>query len=210
MGKLIDLTNKRYGRLLVIKRVDIKPRKGRSKTTGWLCVCDCKKEKSLSTHSLTSGAVRSCGCYRRDNATKLATTHGNSGHKLNSIWRGMKNRCYNKNYHGYHRYGLRGIEVCEEWLKSYKVFHGWAILNNYEEGKELDRINNDGGYSPNTCRFVNRTENIRNSTASKLTIDDACEIRRRLKNGCSCKDIAKDYPVGASAISCIKNNRVWK
>lgn len=80
--------------------------------------------------------------------------------KLYYVWRGMRNRCYNKEHPSYHNYGGRGITVCEEWLYNSKRFCEWSILNGYKEGLHLDRIENDKGYSEENCCFVEPCENV--------------------------------------------------
>jgi len=74
----------------------------------------------------------------------------------------MKNRCNNANHPYYKAYGGRGIAICEEWSKSFLCFEKWALANGYEESLELDRRDNDKGYSPTNCRFVTHKENCNN------------------------------------------------
>lgn len=89
-------------------------------------------------------------------------THGLSGHPLYVIWKTMKARCYYKSRPSYHRYGGRGIAVCDEWREDAKAFIDWATENGWEQGKQLDRIDNDSNYSPDNCRFVSARENCAN------------------------------------------------
>lgn len=86
---------------------------------------------------------------------------------LKVLWYRIKDRCYNENSKSYHRYGGRGICVCEEWLHDSSAFARWAIENGYEKGLEIDRIDNDKGYSPENCRWVTKKENTRNTRRNK-------------------------------------------
>ena len=88
--------------------------------------------------------------------------HGFSSHPLYSIWYGVKQRCYYKNTSYYKNYGGRGIEICGDWLNHPNIFIGWALSNGWEKGLHIDRIDNDGNYSPNNCRFVNRQASMCN------------------------------------------------
>lgn len=88
--------------------------------------------------------------------------HGLSQHPLYSVWHAMLRRCYNKDAPGYYRYGGRGITVCEEWKSSLPTFHAWSMANGWQRGLSLDRIDNDGPYSPTNCRFVDRVTQARN------------------------------------------------
>ena len=89
--------------------------------------------------------------------------HGFSGMKLHDVWRTMIKRCENSNHIGYKYYGGRGIMVCSEWRKDFIPFYNWAIANGYEKGLTIDRINNNGNYEPNNCRFVTYKVQNRNS-----------------------------------------------
>ena len=89
-------------------------------------------------------------------------THGLTCHKVYTVWCCLKSRCYNKNEKSYHDYGGRGIEVCKEWIKDFKSFYDWSMSNEWEEGLQIDRIDNDKGYEPSNCRFVSQLFNANN------------------------------------------------
>lgn len=93
---------------------------------------------------------------------KKRELHGMSRHPLHNVWTLMKARCYKTYSNSYHNYGAKGITVCEEWVNSSKDFFTWALSNGYQDGLELDRIDNLMGYSPSNCRFVSRRDNCLN------------------------------------------------
>ena len=128
MGKSIDLTGKRFGRLIVIRQIGVDKRR-REKT--WLCQCDCGNTKETKTSYLTSGDTSSCGCYRRECELKnlekcrgiVQKKHGRSNTRIYQIWADMKDRCNNRNNKAFKNYGGRGIKVCEEWEKDFMTFY---------------------------------------------------------------------------------------
>lgn len=147
MGVYLDLTNKRFGRLVAIER-DIT-----SKRTKWVCKCDCGNTKSISLTHLRSGATISCGCYHKEVNSNIQTEHGMTKTSIHNRWKAIKQRCLNEKCNSYKNYGERGISVCNEWL-DFKKFYEWSINNGYKEEYQLDRIDNDKGYEPANCRWV--------------------------------------------------------
>ena len=125
------------------------------------------KFKACISH-IKSKNTKSCGCYNKRITGELNKTHGLGYTRLYRIWVNMKDRVFNTNSDRYKYYGDRGITICEEWL-DVQNFYDWAMSNGYEENKGLsiDRIDNDGGYSPENCRWVTRTIQSRNKRIQK-------------------------------------------
>jgi hypothetical protein len=148
----------KYERLAVLERVK---KEGQSNAY-CRCLCDCGIEKIVRETHLKSGAIKSCGCLSREIASKNNSTHGERKTRLYSIWTNMKSRCYVESYTGFHKWGGRGIAVCDEWRNSYGTFRTWALLNGYNDNLTLDRIDNNGDYAPENCRWVSMKQQNRN------------------------------------------------
>lgn len=124
------------------------------------CLCDCGRITIKKLVALTTGGTTSCGCLMRKE--KPYHRIGLHKHPLHHIWTNMKQRCYNERHIAYHRYGGRGISICEEWLNDFKKFYDWAIENNWHSELQIDRIDNDLGYSPENCRMATPRLNSNN------------------------------------------------
>lgn len=151
--KYKDLQGQAFGKLTALYKLHNYHKKG----THWLCACDCGSLKEVRRQDLKRGYVKSCGCYR-----KKYHSEPKQQSKLYRLWQGMKTRCYNENCHNYKDYGARGIRICDTWLNDFKAFHDWAIDNDYREGLQIDRIDNDRNYEPDNCHFVTSKINSNN------------------------------------------------
>jgi len=169
MGKIIDLTGQRFGRLEVIER---HPGGGHKQHVMWRCICDCGKQTTVNGYSLRSGATTSCGCYGREQASETNKKHGGSRReRLYRVWCSMRNRCENPYDKNYEYYGGRGIKVCAEWA-DYAAFREWALSNGYNPDAPhgqctLDRIDVNRGYCPDNCRWVDMKAQANNRRPRK-------------------------------------------
>lgn len=160
-----DLTGQRFGRLVVL-------REGCSKNgiIKWVCRCDCGNEKEILAGSLRNGATKSCGCLIREisseRSKKRFTTHGMRKSKEYTSWSNMKARCYNPKDISYKNYGARGITVCDAWLHDFEKFY--RDLGPCPEGYSLDRIDVNGNYCPENCKWSNITEQGRNKRNNRM------------------------------------------
>lgn len=129
--------------------------------------CICGEIGWFLLERLRNGDTQSCGCLKREATSERFKTHGLSRHPLYFVWQEMRKRCFDEKCDSYHNYGGRGITVCDEWADDFLVFYDWCVANGYEEGKSLDRENNDGNYEPNNCRFANRDTQSRNRRTNR-------------------------------------------
>ena len=136
--------------------------------------------------------------------------HGGKGTRLYNIWNNMKQRILNPKNKDYKNYGGRGITICYEWLE-FIPFRDWAMNNGYADNLEIDRINNNLGYSPENCQWITQKENMRKQSQVKLTQEIANEIRYLYNtNKYTQPKLAKKYNVTRQLINSIINNKSWK
>ena len=129
--------------------------------------------------------------------------HGQAGTKLYKRWADMRHRCNNPNHKCYKDYGARGIKVCTEWNASFVAFYEWAQANGYDESLTLDRIDNDGNYEPNNCRWISMTEQCNNRRSSRyleyqgktMTISQWAEYRG-IADGVLRNRLKLNWPIG--------------
>ena len=129
----------------------------------------CGNEFRTQTSLVKNGNTMSCGCYHIKRVREGKTKHGLSNTRLNRIWSSIKDRTLNSKQKQYNDYGGRGISICDEWKNDFLSFYNWAMTNGYEENKGLsiDRIDNDGNYCPENCRWTTRVIQGRNQRMQK-------------------------------------------
>lgn len=191
-----DLVGRKFHYLTVIKRV----KNNKHRNACWLCKCVCGKEVVLTTGALKhkKHPVKSCGCMTLELIRKAVTVHGMKSSPLYNVWKDMRRRCNNPKDKSYMNYGCRGISVCKSWSESFMSF--WQDMHGtYQEGMQLDRIDNDGNYEPENCRWATIKENQRNKRTNRvlhtligaMTVAEFCEctgvrhgnVYARLKRG---------------------------
>jgi predicted DNA-binding protein (UPF0251 family) len=137
--------------------------------------------------------------------------------RLYSTYIGMKGRCHSPSHSNYPAYGGRGISVCDEWRQGFAAFAEWAVKNGYRPDMQLDRIDNNKGYSPENCRFVTISENMRNKRPrdvplrnnARLTIEDVKAIKQLLAQGISQREIGRRFGIRHATVWAIKIGRTW-
>ncbi len=125
--------------------------------------CKCGTTFKARVGNVNSGATSSCGCFKRQSNTKRLTTHGMTGSKLFKVLASIRRRTTNEKSANFKYYGGRGITLCKEWDESPELFYLWAIKTGYTAGLSIDRIDNDGNYSPDNCRWTNKNIQSQNT-----------------------------------------------
>ena len=154
MGTFVDLSGQVFGRLTVLRRAE-----NYGTSARFVCQCECGITRPIMAKNLRNGVTKSCGCLNNENKT----THGLSRDKTYSTWVDMKLRCLNPSHKAYRHYGGRGITVCERWLVFENFFKDMGVK---PDGLSLDRIDNNGDYEPNNCKWSTWKEQRNNQRVS--------------------------------------------
>lgn len=165
MGRFIDLTGQKFNKLTVIRKIGV----AKNRQSIWLCRCDCGNKKEIVYGELTKKyhPTKSCGCLLKENG--CPPRHNLSRTRLYCIYNQILKRCYNKTNKDYKNYGSRGIKVCDEWNDKENGilnFYNWAMENGYKDDLSIDRIDVNGNYEPNNCRWATIKEQCNNKRNS--------------------------------------------
>ena len=173
MRKIVDMTGRVIGRLLVIEECGRDSRR----EALWRCRCECGNEVIVLGSHLRNENTTSCGCYQRERASEAHTTHGMCKTRLYKTWVGILTRVgaiKGASENAKRFYQDRGIKVCDEWLV-FENFRDWALSHGYSDDLEIDRIDNDKGYCPENCRWVSKRENA-NNRRNTLRLSDGTPL----------------------------------
>lgn len=194
-----ELPEKKMGRLTVLWEVE---RPSNMKSGRFVeCQCDCGIRKIYNLYNIINGKTQSCGCFQKEmvseRSIKLIDGVNSKDHELYGVYHAMKARCENVKDKRYHRYGGRGIKVCERWRNSFELFV--EDMGPRPDGYSIERSNNDGNYDPENCKWATMKEQGKNNSRNRYfeingqikTLSEWCAVYKidhavviyRIKNG---------------------------
>lgn len=209
MAAFEDLMGRTFGRWVVLRLA----RKGTHKTPSyWLCKCACGNKKTVAGKSLKSGYSKSCGCLKNEFTSRRFSTHGLSRTPEYSSWKNMVNRCNNPRTLNYHRYGGRGIKICDRW----NPVVGGTFENFLEDMRQkpspqhtIEREDGNGNYEPSNCKWVTRADQAHNTSRVKLDMAAAVAIRQMSKAGASNRMIATHFGISYQTARRVVSGERW-
>ena len=167
MGKITEMPGCHFGRLTVVSISEAREDR-KTKHTFWRCLCSCGKTVDVDGTKLRNGHTKSCGCYKLDAISTAQTVHGESHQTPEyQTWCSIRQRCFNKNSADYPDYGGRGITVCLRW-SNYENF--LEDMGRRPQGCSINRIDNDGDYTPQNCEWSDKYQQARNRRSNKYIV----------------------------------------
>jgi hypothetical protein len=216
MGAFIDLTGKRFGRLVLTSQAA-----NRGRRTAWHYRCDCGNRGVVTGACVVHSDQRSCGCLQREAASRIGKENASHGHtrrghrsRTYASWSAMVERCTREKHHAWANYGGRGITVCERWLIGDQGIGGFecflADMGERPSGMSIDRINNERGYEPNNCRWTDDVQQVRNRRSVKMKPESVQRLREQAAAKVASMAVLADrYGISKAQAYRIVNRERW-
>lgn len=168
MGRIVTTTSKKVEVGMVFGSLTVTSKTTTSKNghSRWICLCKCGETSIVKGIHLNSGHTQSCGCRQRSRAAEAQNRHGMCGTSEYRIWALMVGRCRDPSSTSYRNYGARGIRVCDRWMDFMNFFADMGHRPSLKHS--LDRIDNDGDYAPENCRWATQKEQMRNTRINRM------------------------------------------
>lgn len=197
----LDISGLTFSRLTVLRR-ETGGSRLKAQMSHWVCLCACGVEHIVSRSALLGGGTKSCGCHRRGRFLR----HGYTGTRTHKSWLSMLSRCRDPRERAYQHYGGRGITVCERWT----VFENFlADMGERPPGTTLDRIDVNGHYTPENCRWATAVEQAQNTRRTKFEAHEPAQIRWLASLGHKPHEIGRFFGVGRTTVCRVISGESW-
>lgn len=163
-----DVKGLQFGRLTATGVIEYRLKSDGYKTPFVECICSCGNCQFVNYYSAKRGDKKSCGCLQQENRKLMHIKHGGTHTRLYRIWKGLFQRCFNTNCREYKWYGAKGIKICDEWKNDFSIFREWALANGYSDELTIDRIDTNGDYEPNNCRWTDWLTQQNNRSSNRF------------------------------------------